>query len=201
MNRRGMTLLELVVGLTVTGLVLSAGYAAFSSVTDHHARAEAATSAVSRAAAARRTLSRWLEGARLTVEDGGPPFQGLDGFHDGLPDDELTFLTVTGGHPGVMETVLRLYVDRDSATPERGLSAELSEWRGTTLRRIEVEPAAISLDFRYFTRMLGHGEWLASWISSTVLPAGVELRLGAVKGDSLPALLRLPVAVPLGSRR
>jgi prepilin-type N-terminal cleavage/methylation domain-containing protein len=201
MNRRGMTLLELMVGLTVTGLVLSAGYAAFSSVTDHRARAEAATGAISHAAAARRTLSRWLEGARLTVDDGGPPFQGLDGVHDGLPDDELTFLTTTGGHPGVMETVLRLYVDRDSATPERGLSAELSELRATTLRRVEVEPAAISLDFRYFTRMLGHGEWLASWISSTVLPVGVELRLGAAKGDSLPALLRLPVAVPLGSRR
>jgi type II secretory pathway pseudopilin PulG len=196
-----MTLMELVVGLTVTGLVLSAGYAAFSSVTDHRARAEAVTSAISHAAAARRTLSRWLEGARLTVDDGGPPFQGLDGIHDGLPNDELTFLTTAGGNGRLMEMVLRLYVDRDSATPERGLTAELSEWRGTTMQRIEVEPAATTLDLRYFTRMLGHDEWLPSWISSTVLPAGVELRLAAVEGDTLPALLRLPVAVPLGSRR
>jgi hypothetical protein len=49
--------------------------------------------------------------------------------------------------------------------------------------------------------MLGHGEWLPSWISSTVMPAGVELTLVPQPGDTLPALLAKPIVLPLGASR
>jgi hypothetical protein len=42
---------------------------------------------------------------------------------------------------------------------------------------------------------LGDRGWLPSWVSSTIIPSGVEIRLA---GDSLPPLLRLPLMVAIG---
>ena len=194
-----MTLLELVVGLTITGITVSAGYGAFSSMVDHHARAEAQMDEVARSAAGRRTLIGWLEGARLQVDQNGPLFRGLDGVYRGIPDDELSFLTTSLGSPRAGEPVVRLHIDRDSLTPERGLTAEVSGSNG--MERIEIEPRAAGLDLRYSTSALGQTEWLPSWISSSVLPLGVEVTVLPEPGDSLPPLLRLPIVVPIGAGR
>jgi hypothetical protein len=194
-----MTLLELVVGLTVTGVTVSAGYAAFSSMMDHRSAAQDRLDQVARAAEARSTLIGWLEGARLTPDQNGPQFRGLDGVYQGEPDDDLSFLTASPGSTRSGEAVVRLFIDRDSLTPERGLTAELHSSGAAEL--IEIEPGAAGLDFRYSTSALGQIEWLPSWISSTVLPLAVEATLTAEQGDSLPALLRLPIVVPLGNGR
>lgn len=195
-----MTLLELVVGLTVTGVTLSAGYSAFTSMVDHRTRAAAQIEGTARAAEGRRALAEWLENARLVIDQDGPAFRGLDGVYQGLPDDDLSFLT-SGGPAGSGEIVVRLYIDRDSLTPERGLTAELSGWRNSRAELVQIEPRAAGLDYRYSTRVLGQTEWLPSWISSTVLPSAVELRILPAPGDTLPALLQLPIVVPLGGGR
>ncbi|MGH7517992.1 MAG: type II secretion system protein [Gemmatimonadales bacterium] len=195
-GERGMTLLELVVGLTIAGVAVSAGYGALASITDQSERAARAADGATAAAGKRRLLLRWIEGARLDVERAGPTFRGLDGVHDS-PDDELTFLTTAPTEASSGRTVVRLYVDRDTLTPERGLTAELSNWPRPERTRIEIDRAVGGLDCRYFTRMLGAAEWLPSWISGTVLPLAVEIRLLPAPGDSLPPLLRLPLLVPL----
>jgi hypothetical protein len=195
-----MTLLELVVGLTVTSVTVSAGYAAFASMVDHRGRAAAEVEEVARVAEGRRALSQWLENARLVVDQDGPLFRGLDGVYQSLPDDDLSFLT-NGGPAGSSEIVVRLYIDRDSLTPERGLTAALSGWRNPHAELIQIEPRAAGLDFRYSTRVLGQTEWLPSWISSTVLPLAIELRALPETGDTLPPLLRLPIVVPIGGGR
>lgn len=192
-----MTLLELVVGLTVTGVTLSAGYGAFTSMVDHRARAADRIEGTARAAEGRRALTDWLENGRLVMDQDGPLFRGLDGVYRGLPDDDLSFLT-SGGPGGPNEVIVRLYIDRDSLTPARGLTAELSGWRNPHAELVQIEPRAAGLDFRYSTRVLGETEWLPSWISSTVLPSAIELRILPEPGDTLPALFRLPIAVPLG---
>jgi type II secretory pathway pseudopilin PulG len=196
-----MTLLELIVGLTVTGVTVSAGYAAFTSIVDHRSRTQEQVEAIGRAAEARRTLAGWLENARLQIDRDGPQFRGLDGVYQGLPDDELSFLTTASDPLGAGETVVRLFIDRDTLTPERGFTAELSRPRANEVERVEIEPAVGGLDFRYSTNALGQTEWLPSWISSTVLPLGVELRLAAQPGDSLHPLLRLPLVLPIGTGR
>jgi hypothetical protein len=196
-----MTLLELLVGLMVTGLVLGAGYGALGTIVDQRERADEIVGSTARAAAVRRTLIGWLDGARISMDKAGPPFRGLDGVYEQTPDDELSFLT-TGASPlGEGEIVVRLYVDRDTATAERGLVADISTWPELVVRRYEVEPRVAGLELRYFTWMLGHGEWLPSWISSTVMPAGVELTLVPQPGDTLPALLAKPIVLPLGASR
>src|SRR5262245_21680223 len=120
MSRAGMTLLEVVVGLTVTGLTLAAGYGALGTIVDRRVRADSAMSSIVRAAAIRRTLAAWLDGARIAADEPGPPFRGLDGVRDGLPDDELIFLTTGASPVSNGETVVRLHVDHDTVTPERG---------------------------------------------------------------------------------
>jgi prepilin-type N-terminal cleavage/methylation domain-containing protein len=201
MNQRGMTLLELVVGLTVTGLVMTAGFGALQVLGDRRVHAEAAMNAVTRAANERAEIESWVAGARLVAEEGGPDFRGLDGVRDHMADDELTFLTTAPTPLGTGETVVRLYVAHDTATGPRGLTAEFAEWRGTTVRRVALDRAVRGLDVRYLSAVLGRRVWMPSWISSTVLPAAVELRLLPAVGDTLPPLLALPLLVPLRSGR
>lgn len=191
--RGGMTLMEVVVALAIAGLVTSLGYAAVGGVVDATQRSLAATSATVSAASRRAMLVRWLEGARLDVQPANPPFRGLDGVREGQADDELAFLTSTPTPVSQHVTSVVLFVDRDSATAEEGLVAELVAHRGKRSLRLVLEPAAAGLDCRYFTRMLDAGRWLPGWISNTVLPLAVELTLEGEPGESLPPLLRPPI--------
>ncbi|HYT05181.1 MAG TPA: prepilin-type N-terminal cleavage/methylation domain-containing protein [Gemmatimonadales bacterium] len=201
MNRAGLTLIELMVALAITGLAMAAGYGAFGSIVDHRRRVEDASAAIASAAAERGTLISWLAGAHLTVEEGGPAFRGLDGVSGDSADDELTILTTAATPIGAGETIVRLYVDRDERTPERGLTAALAEWRGTATKRWEIDPRVTGLQIRYRSSLLSGAAWLPSWISTTVLPAGVEVTLAGEGVDTLPALLRLPIVVPLAGGR
>ena len=198
-SHAGMTLLELVVGITITGLALSAGFGALAALGDRRARMDATMGVVEHAALVRAEVASWLGGAHLLAEEGGPDFRGLDGVRGRLPDDEITFLTTAPTPFGTGETVVRLYVDRDGATPQRGLTAEFREWRGSGSARLELEPGVVALDARYLSGVMGRPAWLSSWISTTLLPAGAELTLFAASGDTLPALLRLPIHVPFRS--
>jgi prepilin-type N-terminal cleavage/methylation domain-containing protein len=201
MTRSGMTLIELIVGLTITGLAVSTGYAGFRAVVDHRERVEHATAELARAAAVRRAISQWLSAARLSADEAGPEFRGLDGVHDGLPDDAVSVFT-TGPTPlPQRETIVELFIDRDPETAERGLVARYAARSGAVSRIEELEPRAAGLDARYVSGILGERRWLPSWISSTVLPAGIELRIVAAPDDTLPPLLALPIRAALENGR
>lgn len=194
-SRSGLTLIELLVSLTITGALLSAGYGAFGLVLDREAAARRMLDEASRAAAEREQLRRWIEGASLP-EQGGPAFAGLDATHERLPDDALTLITTARTELETPQTVIHLFIDRDERTPERGLVARLASWPGAERRAVEVDPGVTGLDIRYYSVPLGDRGWLPSWVSSTLLPSGIEVRLS---GDSLPPLLRLPILVPIGA--
>jgi prepilin-type N-terminal cleavage/methylation domain-containing protein len=210
---RGMTLLEVVVALTITGLAVTAGYAALASVMDQRDRADHALDGALRVANERRTLRTWLAGARLSIEAGSPDFNGLDGTYDGRTlratlsngrtvgpqaDDALRFLTSAATPLAPDGTMIRLYVDRDTLTPVRGLAAELRDWRTNRGQVVELDSTVSGLDLRYYSIPLGDRGWLPSWVSRTLLPSGIELTL---TGDSLPPLLALPMLVAVGATR
>jgi len=192
-----LTLIELLVALTITGLMMGSGYGALSVMVDHRARVMAATDAVASAAAKRRMLTGWLRGARLTIE-GDATFEGLHGVDEDRPDDALTFVTNAPTPLGVTETVVHVYIDRDDKTPERGLTVTLTDRKGGVSRRIEVDPRATGLDIRYLSGLFGKRAWLESWVSTTVLPSAVRLIASSEPPDSLPSLLRPAIVVPLG---
>jgi hypothetical protein len=195
--RVGVTLLELVVGLTIIAAVVSVGYGSVAAVAEHRQRIAVARDEVARVAWVRRALVSWVASARLGIEDGSPAFSGLDGVHHDLPNDELTFVTTARTPLGIGETVVRLYVDRDAKTTVRGLSAELVEWGKRRRTAIQLAPDVSGLDVTYLTGTLGQPRWLPSWISSSVLPIGARITLSATPPDSLPPLLRFPVSVAL----
>lgn len=192
-SRRGMTLVELAVALAIAGAVVAATHGVASAVLDATSRAMASTTAAAAMAAKRAMLIEWLEGARLRVESPKPAFQGLDGMHGDAPDDQLVFLTATPTPVSDRPTEVVLFVDRDSLTPERGLVAELRAEQGERRQRLAIEPSITGIESRYFSWILGEGQWLPGWISSTVLPVAVELSFVSVTPDSLPALLRPPL--------
>jgi prepilin-type N-terminal cleavage/methylation domain-containing protein len=197
-SRRGLTLIELLVALTITGLVMAAGYAALSTLIDHRARVMSATDAVATGAEKRRMLIDWLRGARLDVQ-GDANFEGLPGDAEDRPDDALTFVTNTPTPVSLDQTIVRLYIDRDNKTPEFGLTAALSDRRGGAARRIEIDRHVTGLEIRYLSGMFGKRAWLESWVSATVLPSAVRVVASSEQPDSMPSLLRPAIVVPLGS--
>ena len=201
MNRSGMTLMELIVALTVTGMALSMGYGAFSSLVDNRSRVTEATAATARAAAIRSSLSAWLEGARVTGQPDAAQFRGLDGVYQNLPDDELWFLTTSDTPLETNETIMRLFVDRDADTPEQGLVAAVTEWRGVASSVVQIDSTVTGLDMRYLSSALGTRQWLPSWISATLLPTAVEIELTAPADLPLHPLLEMPMLVVVRGER
>lgn len=197
---RGMTLLELIVGLTITGMAVSAGMAALAALGDRRHQADAAVTIVARAAAQREEIISWLSGARLVPDEGGPQFRGLDGVQGRVPHDEVAFLTTSVTPLGSGETITRLYVDRDTTTAEQGLIATFAEWRGPRTARVQLDRNVTGVEMRYLTGIRGGRSWLPSWISSTLLPIAVEIQLLA-PDNGLHPLLRLPILVPLRGGR
>lgn len=195
-----MTLVELMVGLVITSLMLAGGYAALTSVVDHREHVTRSMDEAAHAASVRRSLAGWLGGAMLPPDGTGPEFRGLDGLDAGNDDDELAFLAGTSLGPEWDLSAVRLYLDRDPKTPERGLVAEVGSPHASARERVELVPGASGLEVRYLSALSRDPVWLPSWISTTVLPRAVELRVEGA-ADSVPPLLRLPVLVTLGEAR
>ncbi|MGH7503329.1 MAG: type II secretion system protein [Longimicrobiales bacterium] len=201
-RRAGFTLVEVLVGLTVASIALTAGFAALTFVSDRARAAEAVTLNALEGAATRGLLVDWLAGARARAPNRAGSFQGQDGEAQGLKTDELIFPTTARTPLQVPNTVIRLYIDEDDATPERGLVAEMLERLQDEPRRIELLPSAARLQLRYLPEMQGVPgiDWVDGWLMARPrLPLAVEIMLEPAPGDSLPMLLRYPIRVTLGT--
>ncbi|HEX2779108.1 MAG TPA: prepilin-type N-terminal cleavage/methylation domain-containing protein [Gemmatimonadaceae bacterium] len=199
MTRRGMTLVELLAALAVTALAASVGIATLRLLSDQRARLRDAGREVARAAAVRHTLVEWLAGAHAAMSplSGAAPasFQLLELERRGRSVDELFFTTTAPTSVGAAETAVRLYVDDDARTAERGLVAELSAWPGAPVTRVELDSAVTDLDIRCRTDLTRDRAWTSSFLSTQVVPRGIELRLRAARGASIHPLLQLPIRV------
>jgi type II secretory pathway pseudopilin PulG len=240
--RGGFTLMEVIVGLLVASLTLTAGFATLAFVSERSQEAELATAAALQGAAGRTLLVEWLSSARLSSPYRGDlrrflqavrgvdevlssirsrdrsgdreeaevtamwqgRFAGLEAEENALESDELVFPTTARTPLHVPNSMVRLYVDTDETTPERGLVAELTERPLDIPRRAELVPGVARMEIRYLPDVEGTVddlEWVDGWNASNNLPKAVEITLFAAQGDSLPALLRYPIRVPLGTLR
>ena len=202
MTRRGFTLMEVLVGLTVAALALSAGFATLAFLADREEPVDVVSAVALRGATTRSLLVGWLSQARLQAYRRGPVFQGYDAEERGAPSDELNFPTVASTPLGVGTSIVRLFIDRDEQTPQRGLVAELTERASDEPRVVELVPEAGTLEINYLMAIEGStGEWVPTWVDSRTLPKAIRLTLAATAPDTLPSLLRYPILVALETTR
>ena len=199
--RRGLTVVELVVGLTVVALATLAGGGTLATLVDHRAHVHDATVATRRDAAVRRTIVAWLDGAWATGESNAPAFRLVDRTTARHADDEIVFLTTAATPIGTGDVVVRLFVDRDDRTAERGLTAEFEARYGGRTARVELDASVVALDARCLSDVLGTRRWMPAWVSPVVLPQGLELRLAATSPERLAPLLRVPITVAFAGGR
>jgi prepilin-type N-terminal cleavage/methylation domain-containing protein len=197
----GFTLIEVVVGLTVGGIVLLTGFAALGSVQDRSEHAAAATTAALEGATARATLIDWIAAAIINANALQVGFEGSDAREQGLISDELRFPTEAPTPRRVPTTAVRLFLDVDVNTAERGLVAEFVGMLGEQPRRLEIAPEAVGMSIRYLPISDTPVEWAESWIGQNQLPRAVEVILEDAPGEPLPPLLRFPIRVPLANAR
>lgn len=195
-RRTGLTLLELVVAMSIGGLAVSAGYAALAGLVDRRDALRQASIEVTAAAASRQTIIDWLGAARLDPLRVGASFRGTNGVRGEWSDDELTFLTGATTPLNVSRTLVTLRIARDSGTAV-GLVADLRDWDGVRQKTIVLSANATGMDVSFKSALIANGLWSQSWITATVLPLGVEIRLEPSTADALPSLLRFPILVPL----
>jgi prepilin-type N-terminal cleavage/methylation domain-containing protein len=197
-RRRGFTLVELLVAMTVLGVATAAGYGAFALLLDRR-DALVETSEIQRSAAATRALlAEWITHAQLDPLRPGTSFRGVDGEIEHRAADELTFLTSAPTPLEASRTLVTLRLDSTSFAGPRRLVADLREWNGARAMTLVLAAEVVGFDVQYAQP----GEaWLSSWISGSVLPRGVAVRLTFADSTAATPLLVLPVHVVIGGAR
>jgi prepilin-type N-terminal cleavage/methylation domain-containing protein len=216
--RRGMTLMELVIGITITGLMALAGAGAFASIIDHRRIIRESTVSTERAAALRDMIRMWIVSGQVMVQQGGGP-RGLTRTAVGATNlrtagalgmnaaavsaaqasgDELTF-TTTALNPSMLPNVrIRLYIDGDANTPETGLTMEYQPNTQTPLVRRGLDSTIGVLKVEFLDRRTGR--WFRASEAATIQSRAVRITLLPAEGgrDTIPALLQVPMIFPIG---
>jgi prepilin-type N-terminal cleavage/methylation domain-containing protein len=192
--RRGMTLMELVIALMITGMIAAIGTAAFDSVLAARARVRADVDAVTRASATRAMIAAWLAFGDVSSDAQRPPTVGSLNLDQ--PDDALLITARAPTSVDYRTVVVHLFIDRDDETPERGLVAELQPAEGQTMVRTVVDSTVTGLLVEYLDPQLNR--WIPRSEGAIRGFRATRVTLSAEAPDTLPPLLRLPFvqAVP-----
>jgi type II secretory pathway pseudopilin PulG len=203
-----MTLMELVIGLAITGMMAAAGAGTFASIIDHRRTIRDASLSIERAAALREMIRSWLIAGSVQIQRGGGPRGLTRGAVGGAPatrggssiasvsaaqasGDELTF-TTTALNPSLLANVrIRLYVDGDNNTPETGLTIEYQPNARMPLVRRMLDPTIDTLRVEFLDRRTNR--WLRASEAATIVPRAVRVTLLHGDHGPLPPILELPM--------
>ncbi len=218
-TRRGMTLMELVVGLAITGMMAAMGAAAFGSIVDHHKIILRSTSEMERASALREQIRSWLISGSIQLNTGGAPGRGLGrtvifpsaaaasplmngSSANGITaaaaaGDEITFVTTAPNPADAPSVRMRLFVDGDANTPESGLTLEYQPSTNTPLKRIQLEPSIGILTVEYLDQRTNR--WIESTQVAAFTPIAVRITMQPYDGGKIQPILQLPIIFPMGN--
>ena len=222
--RRGMTLMELVVALAITGMMAAMGAATFSSIIDHRRIILSATGELERASALRDQIRTWMLSGTVQIVTGGAG-RGLGragttisasnitmSFNNSAASstnsgngitaavaggDELTFVTTAPNPANAPSVRMRLFIDADPGTPETGLTLEYQASTSTPLRRIQLEGSIGVLKVEFLDQRTN--QWFESTQGAAVTPIAVRLSMQPYDGGRLPGILQLPLIFPINS--
>lgn len=210
MTRRGMTLMELVVAIALTGMMAAAGAATFASIIDHRRVIRESTVATEQAAALREMLRTWVVSSSIQIQQGGGP-RGLTTSRQATrtgpmsnagvtaaatTGDELTFTTSAMTPTPSSNTRVRLFVDGDPNTPETGLAIEYQGSNAAPLQRMQLDSTIGVMVVEYLDNRTGR--WYPALQAATIQPIALRFTLGPAEGDSIPRLLQLPFIFRMG---
>jgi hypothetical protein len=198
-RRTGTTLLELVVALGITGVVALTGATAFRQLSLQRELALSAARATEQAAARRAVLADWLDHAiiespaesqRREQRDVAAQAQlltrrGLQGSAASKPaargaGDALYFVTSVPPAGVPAGTRVRLYVDIDSDTPERGLTLEFRRAPGLPFERRQLDARITQLGVEF--QDVATRRWHSTQDAGTLRAVAVRLRLPWIVG-------------------
>jgi prepilin-type N-terminal cleavage/methylation domain-containing protein len=214
--RSGMTLMELIVALVILAIAATAGEAAFTSLIDHRRAVREANVATERASSLREMIRGWLASGTVQIQRGGVPQFGRNSARITTPSvsstaginsttntaaqaygDEVTF-TTSAASPAMQANVrIRLYVDADPSTPEKGLSIEYQLSNASPLQRRMLDSSVDSLTVEFLDNRTSR--WYESTQAATIQPRAVRIMLLGAGGKQLPKLLQLPIVLPIGN--
>jgi len=214
--RRGMTLMELVIGLAITGMMAAAGAGAFASIVAHREVLRTASLATERAAALRDMIHVWISAGTVQIPRGGGPRGLTRGFGAAAlrtaavsgamntaavsaaqaSGDELTFTTTAINPSLVANARIRLYIDADNNTPEHGLTMEYQANLQQPLVRRMLDSTIDTLMVEFLDSRTNR--WFRSSEAATIAAAtAVRVTLLPGTGHRAPPLLELPMIFPL----
>ena len=205
--KRGMTLMELIVAIALTGMMAAAGAATFASIIDHRRVIRESTVETERAAALREMIRTWVVSSSIQIQQGGGP-RGLTASRGSAnritggvtaavqTGDELTFTTSAMTPTPSSNTRVRLFVDGDPNTPETGLTIEYQGANASPLQRMQLDSAIGVIVVEYLDNRTGR--WYAATQAATIQPIAMRLMLAPAEGDSIPRLLQVPFIFRMG---
>jgi prepilin-type N-terminal cleavage/methylation domain-containing protein len=158
---RGFTLLEVLVALTVGGMVLVAAAGVFGAVADGGRELRAARTALDRA----RNARRWLAATFLSLEigqDAASPFEGRP--------DRVSF-TAWEEEPGGWLARRRIRLGLSG----QGLTATIGDGDALVLA-----DSVSALGFDYLLEPGLNASWVREWISPVSAPVAVRIRIRRV---------------------
>jgi hypothetical protein len=162
-----MTLMELVIGLAITGMMAVAGVSAFESIIDHRTVIRTASASTERASALRETIRTWVVNGTPRIQLGGGPRgltsgagrAGANTAMGGMNVAAVTPATAIGDEFTVTTSALtpaltpniaiRLYIDGDANTPEKGLTMEYQPTPQSPLLRRMLDSTIDTLRVEY----------------------------------------------------
>jgi prepilin-type N-terminal cleavage/methylation domain-containing protein len=214
--RGGMTLMELVIGLAITGMMAAAGAGAFASIIDHRRDIREASVSTERAAALREMIHSWIVAGTVQIQQGGGPRGLTRGIAGGVAGgqsrggnnvaavstaqaigDEVSF-TTTALNPSLLAAVrIRLYIDGDNNTPEKGLTIEYQPNLQQPLVRKMLDSTIDTLKVEFLDTRTGR--WFRSTEAATIRPRAVRLTLLGGEHGKLPPILSLPMMFTIGA--
>lgn len=219
--RRGMTLMELVVALAITGMMAAMGAATFSSIIDHRRIILSSTGEMERASALRDQIRTWMLSGTVQVVTGGASrgmgrtstvvannanvslkspssFVTENGITSAVAGgDEITIVTTAPNPANAPSVRMRLFIDSDESTPETGLTLEYQPSTSTPLKRIQLEPTIGVLKVEFLDQRTN--QWFESNQGAAVTPIAVRLSMQPYDGGRIPGILQLPMVFPIGA--
>ncbi|HEX4684753.1 MAG TPA: prepilin-type N-terminal cleavage/methylation domain-containing protein [Gemmatimonadaceae bacterium] len=215
--RRGMTLMELVIGLAITGMMALVGASAFGSVIDHRKTLETASISLERSSALRDMIQSWLYAGTIQIQRGGVPrglnasssvsTRGAGNTGTGMLNnasvsqaqaagDEISFTTTAPNPAGLGSVRIRLYIDADANTPEAGLTIEYQPNALQPLVRRMLDSTIDTLKVEYLDSRTNR--WFRASEAAT-LSGMTAARITLLHGQHgpLPPIVEIPMIFPM----